>query len=71
MDHKLEAAQDKSIIVCKCGAAWLYGTHRLNYESMSCPLETAAQHGVQPDVAHAQQTGVNAEDNHCVESPRG
>lgn len=31
----------------------------------------AAQHGVQSDVAVAQQSGVNADDDHSVESPRG
>ena len=31
----------------------------------------AAQHGVQPDVAVSQQSGVNADDQGSVESPRG
>ncbi len=31
----------------------------------------AAQHGVQADVAVSQQSGVNADDDHSVESPRG
>ena len=34
-------------------------------------ISDAAQHGVQSDVAVSQKSGVDAEDNHSVESPRG
>lgn len=48
-----------------------HGRHRWCLKCGFDALSVAAQHGVQPDVAVSQQSGVNADDDHSVESPRG